>query len=73
MPMDKIHYNELRVIGSYDSTTAYFEKALRAISTGAIDAKSLISHCYSLEETEKAFKLANSGEGLKIMIEKKEK
>ncbi len=73
MPMDLIHYSELKVIGSYDSTTAYFEKALRAISTGAIKAGSLISHTYSLDEAETAFRLAKSGEGIKIMIMNKEK
>ena len=72
MPMDKIHYKELKVIGSYDSTTAYFEQALKAISVGAVDAESLISHTFGLAETGKAFKKADSGEGMKIMIVNKE-
>lgn len=72
LPMDVIHYKELKVIGSYDSTTAYFEKALRAISMGRIDAESLISHTFSLEDIGKAFELAVAGEGMKIMITDKE-
>lgn len=73
MPMDLIHYKELKVIGSYDSTTSHFEKALRALSVGKVDAKSLISHMFSLDETEKAFSYANEGKGMKIMITNKEK
>jgi len=73
MPMDLIHYKELKVIGSYDSTTSHFEKALRALSAGKVDAKSLISHTFSLDETEKAFSYANDGKGMKIMITNKEK
>jgi L-iditol 2-dehydrogenase len=73
MPMDLIHYKELKVIGSYDSTTSHFEKALRALSAGKVDAKSLISHMFSLDETEKAFSYAHEGKGMKIMITNKEK
>lgn len=68
MPMDLIHYKELTVIGSYDSTTYYFGQALQAISTGMIDAKSLISHTMPLDEIQKAFQLADEGKGMKIML-----
>jgi L-iditol 2-dehydrogenase len=68
MPMDLIHYKELRIIGSYDSTTAYFERALQAIANGNINAKALVSHCYTLDDIQAAFEMASSGAGMKIMI-----
>ncbi len=68
LPMDDIHYKELKIIGSYDSTTLYFEKALRALAVGSVQAGPLISHTFRLDEIQEAFDLALSGEGLKIMI-----
>lgn len=68
MPMDLIHYKELRLIGSFDSRTAEFDQALRAISTGAIDVNPLITTTFVLEDTEKAFKSAVAGTGIKTMI-----
>jgi len=73
MPMDLIHYKELQLIGSFDSTTAHFEKALKAISKGKLQVESLITHTFPLEEIEKAFGYANEGKGMKIMIMNKEK
>jgi L-iditol 2-dehydrogenase len=73
MPMDLIHYKELKVIGSYDSTTAWFEKALHAMDVGKIDARALISDTFPLEEIGKAFKWADEGKGMKIMIINEEK
>ncbi len=68
MPMDLIHYKELRLIGSFDSRTAEFEQALRALSTGSIDAGPLITNTFKLEETEEAFRFAIAGKGIKTMI-----
>ena len=68
MPMDLIHYKELKLIGSFDSTTAHFEQALRAIATGAIDVDFLITNTFDLKDTEKAFKSAIEGNCIKTMI-----
>lgn len=68
MPMDLIHYKELKVIGSYDSTTAYFEQALTALASGLINVKPMITHTFELADIQKAFETANAGEGMKIMI-----
>lgn len=72
MPMDLIHYKELRLIGSYDSTTSHFERALEAISKQKVNAKALISHFFPLDEIGKAFRFADEGKGMKIMIKNKE-
>lgn len=72
MPMDLIHYKELRLVGSYDSTTSHFGKALNAISKGKINAKALIHRTFPLEEIGAAFRFADEGKGLKILIVYKE-
>ena len=44
--------------------------ALELISSGNVDVKSLITHKYSLEESQKAFEHAKTGENaMKIIIE----
>ncbi len=68
MPMDLIHYKELKLIGSYDSTTYHFGQALKAISVGSIRAKELISDIFPLDEIQAAFDKAASGKGMKILI-----
>jgi len=68
MPMDLIHYKELRLIGSYDSTTYHFGLALSVIAAGKLDVKPLISHTLPLDKIGEAFEMANAGKGMKIMI-----
>ncbi|QRN85942.1 alcohol dehydrogenase catalytic domain-containing protein [Clostridia bacterium] len=69
---DYIHYKELSVIGSYDSTTWHFEQALKVLAEGMIDGDALISHKFALEDISEAFLTAVKRDGLKIMIKNEE-
>jgi L-iditol 2-dehydrogenase len=69
---DHIHYKELSIIGSYDSTTVYFEQALKILADGMIDGDALISHKFALEDIADAFLTAAKREGLKIMVKNEE-
>jgi len=68
LDLDLIHYKELRLIGSYDSTIAQYEEALALLKAGIIDVKPLISHRLPLEQVQQGFEIARQQQGLKVLI-----
>jgi L-iditol 2-dehydrogenase len=66
--LDAIHYRELRLVGSHDSTRADYEKALALLASGGVKAAPLISHRYPLDEIHQAFSFANTRAGLKVVV-----
>jgi L-iditol 2-dehydrogenase len=68
LDLDLIHYKELRLIGSYDSTIAQYEEALALLRAGIIDVKPLISHRLPLEQVQQGFEIARQQQGLKVLI-----
>jgi L-iditol 2-dehydrogenase len=68
LDLDLIHYKELRLIGSYDSTIAQYEQALALLKAGIIDVKPLISHRLPLEQVQQGFEIARQQQGLKVLI-----
>jgi len=69
LPLDLVHYQELKLMGSYDSMICHYEDALQAMASGAVVVEPLISHRFALEDIQKAFELARKREGLKILIQ----
>ena len=65
---DLIHYKELSLIGSYDSTTAFYEQALRALSMGAVKVGPLLTHRFPLDKAQEAMEAARTMAGLKVMF-----
>jgi len=63
-----IHYSEINVTGSIDSTIAEFKKALELISKKIIDVNSMISHRISLENIMKGFELIEKKESIKVIV-----
>jgi L-iditol 2-dehydrogenase len=66
--LDPIHYRELRLVGSHDSTIARYETALSLLKTGAVEVEPLITHRFPLGETQAAFEFARKREGIKVMV-----
>ncbi|MDI7276932.1 MAG: alcohol dehydrogenase catalytic domain-containing protein [Anaerolineae bacterium] len=66
--LDVIHYQELRLVGSHDSTRADYEKALALMASGSVRVGPLISHRYPLDRIQDAFRLANERSGLKVFV-----
>ncbi|MBN1267154.1 MAG: alcohol dehydrogenase catalytic domain-containing protein [Anaerolineales bacterium] len=64
-----IHYQELILTGSADSTPIDMNHALDFIQNGQVDTESLISHLLPLEDLGKGFEIVKNREGLKVMIE----
>ncbi|MDD4869445.1 MAG: alcohol dehydrogenase catalytic domain-containing protein [Kiritimatiellae bacterium] len=63
-----IHYGELKVVGTSDSTPAQVKKAVKLISGGSIPVKKLVTHVLDLFEFGKAFELMKSGESLRVVL-----
>jgi len=65
---NKIHYEEIEVIGSFSYHPSYHAFALEALHRGLIPAEKLITAKYPLDEVDSAFEIAASGKALKVII-----
>ncbi|NMB28076.1 MAG: alcohol dehydrogenase catalytic domain-containing protein [Tissierellia bacterium] len=63
-----IHYKELNITGTSASARRDHEKAIRLIKNGTIDASKIITHKFPLDQADEAFRVAESGEGIKVEI-----
>jgi len=68
LSLDPIHYRELRLVGSHDSTIARYETALSLLKTQAVEVESLITHRFPLDDIQEAFEFARTREGIKVMV-----
>ena len=68
--MSVIYSKEISIVTTYAASDKDTRNALELISSGKIDVKSLITHKYSLNDSQKAFEHAKSGDqAMKIVIE----
>jgi L-iditol 2-dehydrogenase len=63
-----IHYNELRVVGSSDSTADHVRKAVDMICRGAVPVERLATHVMGLDGILDAFELMQRGEALRVVL-----
>ena len=63
-----IHYKELFVHGTSDSTVMHMKKVLKLIADGRINTTKLITKTFNISEYKEGFKLASSGKALKVII-----
>lgn len=63
-----IHYNEIKIFGSFSYHPDFHKLALDSINHNVISAEKLITATYSLDEIDEAFNLAASGDALKVLI-----
>jgi len=63
-----LHYGELRLVGTSDSTPRHVAKAVELLASGKIPADRLVSHVLPLDEVHKAFDLMVSGEALRVVL-----
>ncbi len=66
---NRIHYDEIRVIGSFSYHPDYHLRALELLARGQIDPEMIITHTYPLEEVDQVFRTVAAGEALKVMVE----
>ncbi len=63
-----IHYNEIVVTGASALTRRGYEVALNLLASGRIEAKSLVTHRFGIDEALGAFAEAGSGRALKVAL-----
>ena len=67
--MSVVYSKELTIVPSYAASDKDTKQALDLIASGKVPAKKLITHRYSLEESQKAFEHAHTGHNaMKIVI-----
>jgi L-iditol 2-dehydrogenase len=66
-PVDlvRVHYDEVSVVGSFHYTPADADAALELLASGAIPEGALVTATSALEDYERVFERARSGEGMK--------
>lgn len=63
-----IHYKELTLTGSHGSVPRQHRLALELISSGVMRARDYITHRFSLDEIDEAFKAAEGRAGMKVVV-----
>ncbi len=64
----KIHYGEVRVVGTSDCTARQVEKAVNMLSHKQLPADKLATHILQLDEILRAFELMQKGESLRVVL-----
>ena len=64
----RLFFSEIRIVPSYSTSHIETREALELISNGRIKAKELITHRFPLSQTSEAFKTAEKGECLKVVM-----
>jgi L-iditol 2-dehydrogenase len=71
LDMSKVYSKEITLVTSYAASDADTKEALDLIESSQIDVKQLITHTYPIDDTQKAFEHAKSGDNaMKIIITK---
>ena len=68
MFLDKAVAKEVSLLGSYSSVGADFEAVLHLAAAGKIDLAALIGGEFPLAEWREAFRLAQNGTAIKVLI-----
>lgn len=65
---NRIHYGELTVTGSSNSTVDDHRAAVRLVERGRVDVGSLVTHSFGLDEVDQALVAAASPEAVKVVV-----
>ena len=63
-----LHYGEIKLVGTSDSTGAHVTKAVEMIAGGTLPSDKLATHILGLDDILKAFELMASGEALRVVL-----
>ena len=68
LDINAIHYDELRVTGSFGLSRLDYETALGILASRRIDSSDMITHRYPLARLDEAFGMAEGGGAMKVAI-----
>ena len=63
-----LHYGELRVVGTSDSTAEHVQRAVDLIAGGSLPVEKIASHLLNFDDIQEAFSLMESGEALRVVL-----
>jgi len=63
-----LHYGELRLVGTSDSTPQHVAAAVELIAAGKVPAQRIVTHVLPLEQVHRAFALMEAGETLRVVL-----
>ena len=64
-----IHYQEIRIVGSYGSTAAQNAEAIRMISSGELSVEGLVTNIVDLDRIWEGLEYTASRKGMKTVVE----
>jgi len=65
---NRIHYDEIEVVGAFSYHPIFHEQALDVLQRGLIDGDTVITHVFGLDDVDKAFQASASGQALKAIV-----
>jgi threonine dehydrogenase-like Zn-dependent dehydrogenase len=68
VPLTRLVRREIVVKGAYDARRENFEQAIKMMEDEAVNAADLITHRFPLEGADKAFEVAKSKVGCKVLF-----
>lgn len=63
-----IHYGEIRLVGTSDSTPEHVQKAVAMLAKGKLPADRLVTHVLPFSDILTSFELMKSGEALRVVL-----
>jgi len=66
---NRIHYNEIHVIGTFSYHPSFHTLALETVKHGIVKSEDIITHTFCLDDIDDAFRMAAGGEALKVMVQ----
>ena len=64
----RIHYGEIKVVGTSDSTPKQVQRAVDIIARGGLPVEKLVTHVLELFDITKSFELMKSGASLRVVL-----
>jgi L-iditol 2-dehydrogenase len=65
---DQVALKQLKITGVFSSNWRGWDRGLRLAGAGKVQLKPLISHTFPLSQWEKAFEIAEKGDGIKVLL-----
>jgi L-iditol 2-dehydrogenase len=65
---NRIHYDEIMILGSFSYNPTMHVLALDTIQRGLVPVDEIVTHTFAIEEIDRVFHIAASGEALKAIV-----
>lgn len=68
LDMEKVIQKELKVVGSRSQKPADWEPSIQLMKEGKVNAKSLVTHEFPIDQWDTAYQAIKSGEAIKVLL-----